>query len=62
MLQYPQQTNQGRQAQGGQHGQQQTKVNKDNPAAAVVAPTTAVGEMDSTEATAMVSGITKAAA
>jgi hypothetical protein len=41
MLQYPQQTNQGCQAQGGQCGQQQTKSNKDNPAVAVVAPTTA---------------------
>jgi hypothetical protein len=35
------------------------KANKANPAA-VVAPTTAAGKTDSTEATAMVAGITKA--
>ncbi len=38
-----------------------TKANKDNPAAAVVAPTTAAGKTNSTEATAKVAGITKAA-
>ncbi len=38
-----------------------TKANKDNPAAAVVASTTAASKTDSTEATAMVAGITKAA-
>jgi hypothetical protein len=37
-----------------------TKANKDNPAAAVVVPTTAAGKTDSTEATATVAGITKA--
>ncbi len=39
-----------------------TKVNKDKPAVAVMAPTKAVGKTDSTEATAMVAGITKVAA
>jgi hypothetical protein len=41
-----------------------TNANKDNPAVAVVAPTTAAGETDSTEATATatVVGITKAVA
>jgi hypothetical protein len=37
-----------------------TRVNRDNPAAVVVAPTIAVGKTDSTEATAIVVGITKA--
>jgi hypothetical protein len=39
-----------------------TKANRDNPAAAVVAPTMAVVKTDSAEATAMEAGITKAAA
>ncbi len=39
-----------------------TKANKDNPAVAVVAPTTVAGKTDYTEATAMVAGITKGAA
>jgi hypothetical protein len=39
-----------------------TKANKDNQAAAVVAPTTAAGKTDSTEATAMVKEVTPAAA
>ncbi len=39
-----------------------TKSNKANPAAAVMAPTTAAGKTDSTEAMATVAGITKAAA
>jgi hypothetical protein len=39
-----------------------TKANKDNQATAVTTPTMAVGKTDSTEATAMVAGITKAAA
>jgi hypothetical protein len=39
-----------------------TKTNKDSPAVAVVAPTTAAGKMDSTEAMATVAGITKAVA
>jgi hypothetical protein len=55
MLQYPQQTNQGCSAQAA------NLANKDNPAAGVVAPTTAAGKTDSTEATAIVAGITKAA-
>jgi hypothetical protein len=38
-----------------------TKANRDNPVVVVVAPTTAVGKTDSTEATATVVGITKAA-
>jgi hypothetical protein len=38
-----------------------TKANKDNPAAAVVAPTMVAGNTDSTEATAMVAEVTKAA-
>ena len=38
-----------------------TKANRDNPAAVVVALTKAVGKMNSTEATATVVGITKAA-
>ncbi len=38
-----------------------TKANRDNPAVAVLAPTTAVGKTDSTAAIAMVAGITKAA-
>jgi hypothetical protein len=58
MHQYPQQTNQGCQARGGQRGQQQTKANKDNPAAVVVAPTATVGKTDTTEAMAMVAGKT----
>ncbi len=38
-----------------------TKANRDNPAPLVVAPTMAVGKTDSTEATATVAGLTKAA-
>ncbi len=38
-----------------------TKSNNNNPAAAVMAPTIAACNTDSTEATAMVVGITKAA-
>ncbi len=37
-----------------------TKANKDNPVVVVVAPTTATGKTNSTEATATVAGITKA--
>jgi hypothetical protein len=62
MLQYPQQTTRVVKHEAANVANNKTKAIKDNPVAVVMAPSTAVGKTDSTEATATVAGIIKTVA